>query len=185
MRSWVAAQRSPRPSSCQAPRDARGVRRGRSWVPREPDLPRVPTVAGTVTAGPTESARGSRASRGRSKLSLPAGTRGEGLFRLASGSPKERSGGSVLWRPPPPPAYEGGRAEHPPASPPPAAPPPARTPSPRRCLCVARAPPAGSAALGPTRRAATGRVARLASLFPCGSSWLQGAAGSSLGLISL
>lgn len=52
-------------------------------------------------------------------------------------------------------------------------------------LRVARAPPAGSAVLDPAHRAATGRVARHASLFPGASSWPQGAAGLPLGLTSL
>lgn len=92
-------------------------------------------------------------------------------------------------------AYSGGhlprllmKAAWPSTRRPPRPRPPRPRPAPRApggCLCVARAPPAGSAALDPARRAATGRVTRLASLFPCGSSWLQGAAGLSLGLISL
>lgn len=84
-------------------------------------------------------------------------------------------------------AYSGGhlprllmKAARPSTRRPPRPRPPRPRPAPGApgwCLCVARAPPAGSAALDPARRAATGRLARLAH------PGLR--AGVSLGLISL
>lgn len=118
--------------------------------------------------GPAERACGSRASRGRSMLSLPAGTRGEGPSRRESGGPWECSGGS---------AFAGGhlprgfmkaaRPERPPASPPPPAPPPARAPSPRPVPPRCQGAPYRERCARPGPRATAGKETSLASLSAC------------------
>lgn len=97
-------------------------------------------------------------------LSLPAGTRGEGPSRRASGGPRERSGGSVRWRPPPPPAYEGSPARAPAGLPAPARPAPAPRPEPQAGASVLPGRPLPGTRLSAGPRVAADRVASLASL---------------------
>lgn len=132
--------------------------------PREPDLPRVPTVAGTVIAGPAERARVGVAPAAGA-VCVPylqalvgrvgAGTRAVALRSAVAGA---YSGGHLprlLMK-------AAGPSTRRPPRPRPLRPRPAPG-APGGCLCVARVPPAGSAALDPARRACGFRV-QLASL---------------------
>lgn len=160
--SWVAAPRAPRPSSCQPQEMRAGCGLGERGSPREPDLPRAPTVARTVTAGAAELVGVAPAADAACFPYLQAL-----VGRVCPGARAAALGSAVAG------AYSGGhlprllmKAARPSTRRPPRPRPPRPRPAPRApggCLCVARAPPAESAVLDPAHRVATSRVARLAS----------------------